>query len=186
MTKRELDYSIDSKIDINALDIEWINHSDIERQYIEQVGRMKRRVIRATEKNKLAHEEVKSTRSKLIQKCHNHPEKCIGKEKATDKQAEAYYRTHPNYLSKKRKMIKAETRLMEAEEEHTSAVSMKDLMHFTKTKALEELVNLHGQGYFAGPSVPRNIDREILKKRSREEKDTRRSKKIGSGMKRNA
>jgi len=183
---RELDYAVDSKIDIDALDIEWLGHPDLEREYIEQVSRMKRKVIRATEKEKLAHEKVKNVRSKLIQRCHDKPEKCIGKSKATGQEAEAYYRTHPNYLTAKRKWIKAETRLLEAEEEHTTAESMKDLLHFTKTKALEQLVNLHGQGYFAGPEVPRNINRELVKKADREARMKRRSKKIGQGIKRNS
>ena len=186
MAEQELDYAIDSKIDINALDIEWLNHSDMERRYIEQISKMKRAVIRTTEKEKLAHERVKTRRSKLLQKCHDHPEKCIGKNKATGPEAEAYYRTHPDYLTAKRKWIKAEIRLMEAEEEHRTAEDMKDLMHFTKTKALEQLVNLHGQGYFAGPEVPRNINREIRKKENQEAKQKRRSKKIGQKMKRNS
>jgi len=61
---------------------------------------------------------------------------------------------------------------------------MKDLIHFTRSKALEELVNLHGQGYFAGPNVPRNINKEIEKKEAKEEKQRKTSKKIGSKLKR--
>lgn len=181
----ELDYAIDSKIDKDALDIEWLNHPEMEAKYIRQVARMKKRVIKATQRQKLAHERVKTTRSKLIQKCQNNPEKYVGVTKATDKQAEAFYRTHPDYLIAKRKLIKADTRLLEAEQEHRSAVSMLDLMHFTKTKALEELVRLHGQSYFAGPEVPRNLDREIQKKEAREKREKINRKKIAKGMKRN-
>lgn len=183
---RELDYSVDSKIDKDALDIEWLNHPDIEREYIAQCSKFKKTVIRATEKLKLAHEALKTKRSKLIRYCQNHPEDCVGKEKATDKQAEAYYRTHKQYIKVKRRMIRAETRLAEAEEEHTTALNMKDLLHFTKTKALEELVQLHGQGYFAGPEVPRNLNRQVLKHEKRKEKIKKRNKKMAKGMKRNS
>jgi len=186
MPKRELDYSVDSKIDVNALDIEWLEHADLERLYIEQVAKMRKRVIKASQKYKIANESVKSTRSKLIQKCQNNPEKYVGQSKATDKQAEAFYRTHPDYLIVKRKMIKAETKMMMAEDDHTTAVSMKDLMHFTRTKALEELVHLHGQSYFAGPEVPREINKEIRKKTYNAMKDKKRRMSKSRGMKRNS
>lgn len=161
--EHELDYSTDSLIDVNALDIEWVKHPELEERYIDQVARMKRAVIRATENMKLAHERVKNTRSKLIQYCHSHPEKCVGKKSATGPEAEAYYRTHPDYLVAKKRHIKAEIRLLEAEEERDTAVDMKDLMHFTRSKALEQLVILHNAGYFAGPNSPRDINREMRK-----------------------
>lgn len=186
MSKKELDYSTDSKIDVNALDIEWLAHPDLESLYIQQVAKMRKRVIKASEKYKIANESVKSTRSKLIQKCQNHPEKYVGQAKATDKQAEAFYRTHPDYLIVKRKMIKAETKMMMAEDDHTTAVSMKDLMHFTRTKALEELVHLHGQSYFAGPQVPREINNEIRKKINQTTKDKQRRMRKNKGMRRNS
>lgn len=177
-----LDYAQDSKININELDIEWLAHPDMERKYIMQVSRYRRKVIKMVETEKLAHEKVKNTRSKLVQNCHENPERCIGKSKATGPEAEAYYRTHPDYLIAKRKWIKVQTRLLKAEEDHETCVSMKDLMHFTKTKAMEELVKLHGQSYFAGPDVPRDLNREIRKKEKMEEKLRTRSKKIGKKM----
>lgn len=178
----ELDYAKDSTINVNALDVEWANHANMERKYIEQVSFYKKKVIRATEKYKLAHEKLKTSRSKLISKCQNNPQKYIGKDKATGPEVEAFYRTHHVYLSNKRKLIKKEMRMMEAEEEHMTARDMKDLMHFTRTKALEELKSLMEQEYFSGPKDPRNINKEIRKK----EKAEQRSKKIGQGMKRNS
>ena len=177
----ELDYARDSKIDVDALDVEWANHVDMERRYIEQVSYYKRKVITATESYKLMHEKLKTIRSKLLAKCHNNPERCIGKSKATGPEADAYYRTHKRYLKAKKKLIRREMALMEAEEEHTTARDMKDLMHFTRTKSLEELKSLMEQEYFSGPKDPRNINRELRKK----EKEQSRSKKIGAGMKRN-
>lgn len=185
MKEKELDYSVDSKIDPNALDVAFLEHADMERLYIEQVGRMKKRIIRATERLKLAEEKVKNTRSKLIQKCHNHPEKCIGKEKATGPEAEAYYRTHPDHLIAKRKQIKKEMKLLQAESNYETAKDMKDLMHFTKTKALESLVTLFGQNYFAGPAVPRNLQRETHKKRLADAGTKSRVKKMAKGLRRN-
>lgn len=179
---RELDYAKDSKIDIDALDLEWMNQPDLEHLYIKQVSIYRRRVIKLTEKEILAHEKVKSVRSKLVQKCHQKPEKYVGATKATEKQAEAFYRTHPDYLIAKRKWIKIQTKLENAKDDWQTASDMKDLIHFTRTKALEELVNLHGQSYFAGPNVPRDLTKEIRKKEKMEEKLRKRSKKIGNGL----
>jgi deoxyribodipyrimidine photolyase len=186
MEERELDYAVDSKIDMNALDLEWIGHAEMEERYIAQVSKNKRVCIRAIEKEKLADEKVKTTRSQLVAKCHAYPERCIGKEKATGPEAEAYYRTHKKYLKAKKRVLRAGSRLREAEEELETAKDMKDLMHFTKTKALEQLVSLHGQSYFAGPEVPMDLNKEILKKRSYAEKLKESSKKKGRKMKRNS
>lgn len=177
----ELDYAKDSKIDVDALDVEWANHTDLERKYIEQVSYYKRKVITATESYKLMHEKLKTVRSKLVSKCQNNPEKFLGKAKATGPEVEAFYRTHKKYLKAKKRLIRKEMAMLEAEEEHTTARDMKDLMHFTRTKSLEELKDLMTQEYFSGPKDPRNINKELRKK----EKSQERSKKIGAGMKRN-
>lgn len=47
-----------------------------------------------------------------------------------------------------------------------------------RKSALENLVRLHGQQYFAGPSIPKQLD----EKRTQREQD--RNKKISSGLKR--
>ena len=49
---------------------------------------------------------------------------------------------------------------------------------WTRKKSLENLVILHGQQYFAGPKMPRNISEE------REIKQKSVNEKIGSGLKR--
>ena len=44
----------------------------------------------------------------------------------------------------------------------------------TKKTALENLVKLHGQSYFAGPAIPRNLNKEWEQK----EQETQSNKKI--------
>ena len=46
--------------------------------------------------------------------------------------------------------------------------------------SLENLVKLHGQNYFAGPSVPRNINKEADKRREQRSSDS----KVGMKLKR--
>lgn len=162
----ELNYKKDSKIDIQALDIEWLNQPTLERKYIEQAGELRK-------KAKLAHEEVKTVRSELIAEANKYPEDCCGKEKPNAADIEAYYRTNDKYKEAKLELIEAEDAAQVAED-------MKNLIHFTRTKALEELVNLHQQGYFAGPTVPRNINREIEK---REEAKKERKRRLSERLK---
>jgi len=180
----KLDYSKDSKIDINALDLEWAYQSELEEKYIRQCAELKKEVIACTENEKIAHEELKTKRSELILHAHNNAQELFDKPKATAPEVEAYYRTHEEYKEVKQDWIDSETELLEAESAHRTAENMKDLIHFTKTKALEELVNLHGQGYFAGPKVPRNLNKEIEKREEKQKRNEKTSKKIGSNLKR--
>lgn len=166
----ELDYSKDSLIDVNSLDIEWLNQPELERKYIQKAAELKKEA-------KLAHENLKTVRSELIRDAHADPEKCCGVKKATAPQVEAYYRTHEDYIDAKREQI-------DTEDAAEVANNMKDLIHFTRAKALEELVNLHGQGYFAGPKTPRNINREIEKREEKENSKKETSKKIGTKLRR--
>ena len=166
----ELNYKKDSKIDVNALDIEWLNQPELERKYIQQATQLQKEA-------KIAHEYLKTIRSELIVKANKNPVDCCGKPKPNAADIEAYYRTHKKYKNARIEQI-------EAEDAAQVATDLKDMIHFTRAKALEELVNLHGQGYFAGPKTPRNINRELEKKEDKEKAKKERSKKIGKRMKR--
>ena len=169
-----MSYKEDAKIDIDALDIEWLNQPDLERKYVEQVSALRK-------ESQLADEEVKTVRSELISEANEFPEECCKKAKPNASDIEAYYRTHDKYKSAKEEFIKAQDALLVAQD-------MLSLIHFTRGKALEQLVSLHSQGYFAGPSAPRNINREIEKreeaKKIRKENNAERMKKVGSKISR--
>lgn len=181
-----INYEKDSHIDINALDIEWLKIPNTEAEYIKEVKNLKDELTQRIEEHKLAHEKVKTVRSVLLQRVHADPEKYIGKAKATGPEAEAFYRTHKKYKKAKENEINAEMAVIRAEDDFNTAKDMKDLIHFTKTKSIENLVILHGQGYFAGPKVPRDIKRELERYQEKEENNTKRSKRIGKGLKRGA
>lgn len=180
----KLDYSKDALIDVNALDIEWRDQPDLEAKYIKQVADKRKELTSCIENEKILHEELKTTRSKLILDAHTNSDKHFQKSKATGPEVEAFYRTHEDYKEAKEDWIEAETEVNEAQDAFDTANDMKDLIHFTRSKALEKLVELHGQGYFAGPSVPRNLNKEILKKEEKEKRQKKTSKKIGKGLKR--
>lgn len=160
------EYKNDMRIDENALDVEWLRQGDLEAEYIQKVSE-------ARKERDWAWEELKTKRSELIMEVNSDPEGCCDKAKPNAADIEAYYRTHEDYKEIKKDLIEAEDVLKVSED-------MKDAIHFTRTKALENLVRLFSEEYFAGPRIPRNIGDENAKRETRKQT----TKKIGKGMKR--
>ena len=101
-----------------------------------------------------AEENVKVIRAELIAKVSTNPEKCLGDGvKATVATTEAYYRNHKEHKQAKQEWI-------DAQYECNMAEVAKWEIGNSRKAALENLVKLHGQNYFAGPSVPRNLTKE--------------------------
>jgi hypothetical protein len=48
----------------------------------------------------------------------------------------------------------------------------------SKKSALENLVKLHGQNYFAGPTIPRNLNKEWLESQKEKQVNTEISKSL--------
>jgi len=169
LNKRRLDYKQDVKIDTEALDVEWAEHPEKCLMYIEQLAELRKQA-------RLDEEEVKTIRSELILEANNDPVGCCGKEKPNAADIEAYYRNDEGYKAAKEAAIKAADAALVAED-------MKNLMTYTKTKALEQLVSLHSQSYFIGPTTPRNLNREMEKRRERKEQTEETKKKTASNLK---
>lgn len=147
-------YERDMSIDVTSLDVEWVEQAELAMKY----GRLWADAQDAASK---ADENVKFVRSKLIIQVSRDPEGCLGKgERATDTKTEAYYRTHEDYLEAK------DDWLDKVNEMNLLAIA-KNEISFTRKSALENLVVLHGQGYFAGPKVPRDLI-NVMKHRKEE------------------
>jgi len=159
-----IDFENDSYIDDTALDLEWLSIGEKEAEYI-------REAKKARLDSKWANEEVKTIRSELIREANENPADCCNKAKPNAGDIEAYYRTHSRYKGATQTAIEAEDHLQEITE-------MKDMIHFTKTKALEHLVELYRLDYFVGPRVPRDIGSE----RNKENKKKESIKSTGGGM----
>jgi len=144
MTK--LDYEKDMQIDPDALDIEWLEQASLALKYGKHACDLRAEVKRLEEK-------VKTVRSELIRKANNDPEGCCNKAKPNAADIEAYYRSHDDYKS-------IVAMAQEAEYELEFAELAKNEICYTRKAALENLVTLHGQQYFAGPKVPRDISKE--------------------------
>lgn len=157
--EEELDYTEDMRIDEDALDVEWLNQASLSMKY----GKM---YAKARKELTLAEENIKVVRAELIAKANDDPDTCLGDGvKPTGPNIEAYYRNH-------RKHKAAKDAWVEAQYNCNMAEIAKNEISFTRKAALEALVQLHGQQYFAGPSIPRNLHEERVAK----------EKKVNSGI----
>lgn len=167
-----LDYAKDMSIDPDALDLEWLNHANLEMEYIEQLSELRREC-------KDAEEELKTVRSELVRDAHDDPQECCNSKKATGAQVEAYYRTHTLYQDAKKECI-------DAQDAYEVAKDIKDAIHFTRTKALENLVKLHAAQYFAGPKAPTDLankQKDFLNlKKAKQQRQKKVHKRISKGM----
>lgn len=162
-----MDYEQDIRIDETALDVEWLEQASLALKYGRHWAIRKRRLTEAEEK-------IKVIRAELIAEANADPVKCCKKDKPNAADIEAYYRNHTRHKEAKDEWVKAQYELDMAE-------IAKNEISFTRKAALENLVRLHGQQYFAGPSIPRDLNWERAQ-RDKEQKET--SEEIGKGLSR--
>jgi len=152
----ELNYEKDIRISEGDLDLEWLSQAELAMKY----GRI---WAAARKKLTLAEENIKVIRAELIAEANEDPKKCCKKEKPNAADIEAYYRTHPDHKQAKEEWVQAQY-------ECNMAEVAKNEFSFTRKAALENLVQLHGQNYFAGPKVPRNLSKERDEKEERQKR----------------
>ena len=159
-----MNYEIDVIIDSEALDVEWLNQPALAMKY----GKHWADCMRTHQQ---AEENVKLVRSELIKQASENPDKYLDGVKATGPVLEAYYRNH-------KKHIKAKEELVIAQYELNIAEIAKKEISTTRKAALQNLVELHGQHYFAGPSVPRDLSYENTQKEKQKNSNTKVGKKL--------
>ena len=140
-------YKNDMAIDDTALDIEWLEQAELATKW-------GIKCIDAKDELARAEENVKITRAELVQKANADPDKYLGDYvKPTVANVEAYYRTHKDHKDAKERWLTAlkEVGVLEV---------VKNEISFTRKAALENMVQLHGQSYFAGPKMPRDLHTE--------------------------
>jgi hypothetical protein len=152
----EFNYEKDIRISEGDLDIEWLEQAELAIKY----GRI---WANAQKKLTLAEENIKVIRAELIAEANESPKKYCKKEKPNAADIEAYYRTHPDHVQAKKEWV-------EAQYECNMAAVAKNEFSFTRKAALENLVQLHGQNYFAGPKIPRNLSNEREEKAAKQRK----------------
>lgn len=147
----ELDYEHDMIIDESALDVELLDQVPLAMRYIKHA-------VQARREERLAAEKVKTTRSELINEANEDPEGCVGKPKPNAQDIEAFYRNDSRYVEVKQEWIEA------AYEAEYAELAQKEVS-WGRRQVLEKLVTLHGQQYFAGPKVPRDLSSEVQKRK---------------------
>jgi len=150
-----MDYENDIKIDETALDVEWLNQPELAMKY----GLHWAKCARAFQQ---AEENIKLIRAELCKEAYEKYDK------PTATVIETYYRNHERHIEAKEQWMKAQYKLNIAE-------VAKWQISNTRKEALENLVKLHGQNYFAGPSMPRDLSSEVEIRKERQ-------KKVDSGI----
>ena len=160
-----MSYQKDMRIDETALDIEWLDQAELAMKY----GKL---YSEAKQELEEAEEEIKVLRSELIKEANEDSDKFLGEDvKPTGPNVEAYYRTHKEHKEAKQNII-------DLQYEVNMTEIAKNEVSFTRKAALENLVTLHGQQYFAGPRMPRAIKSEREKKDQRKQIDEKVSRKL--------
>lgn len=159
-----MEYEEDIKIDENALDVEWLEQPRLMIQYAKYSADMQKRYEQAKEQLELVQAE-------LDREIRSNPDE-FGISKINNDVVANTIKTTQRYQD-------ASDEVIEARYEYEMAKSVVRAFDARKD-ALENLVKLHGQQYFAGPSAPRDISKEWENR----QKDKRSNKEIGSKMKR--
>ena len=162
----EINYDEDMRIDESALEIEWLGQAALAIKYA-------RHLVACADKVRHLEEQKKTKRSEIIVLVNSDPDTYCGKSKPNAADIEAAYRTDSGYIRIIEQLLVAQGELQFAELARSEIA-------FTRRQALENLVRLHGQQYFAGPSVPHDISKEW----ERREKNEQAAEKISRKMRR--
>ena len=155
----ERNYNDDVSINPDALDIEWTKQAQTFFGYAKMLAVAKKKVNALEQK-------VKVIRSQLLLEAREAGAK-------NSSQEEAYYRTQPRHQEAKQEWIDAQ---YEADILDAAVFALHQ-----KKAALENLVRLQGQNYFAGPSVPRDVGKEWVKETERAGARDKVKEKMGTG-----
>ena len=136
-----MDYEKDIKIDETALDIEWLEQPALFMKYARHLAEARRTLDEEKQ-------ELDIVKADLDKQIREKPEK-FGILKITEGAIQSAITTEGTYNIAYKKYLAAK---------YESDMASNAVQAFNQRKeALENLVKLHGQSYFAGPKVPRDI-----------------------------
>lgn len=164
-----MSYADDVDIDEDALDVCWLEHPRLMMKYSRKAAEAHRTMDLAKEKLDLVY-------AQLDQAVRSNPKAYdITAEKPTEGAIKAAILTHVDYQI-------VSTAYIDSKFENAVAAKAVEAFEHRKS-ALENLVRLHGQQYFAGPSVPRNLheERQLRDKAAQSKVQMRRGAREGSG-----
>ena len=144
-----MNYEDDIRIDESSLDVEWLEQPRLMMKYTRHAVDM-RQVM------DLARENLDLCKAELDKEIRNDPES-FGLAKITEGAIN-------NTIIAQQEYKTASKQYLDAKYEYE--VAQGAVRAFDQRKsALENLVRLHGQQYFAGPSIPRDLNEEVEKRK---------------------
>ena len=153
-----MNYENDIKIDETSLDVEWLQQPSLMMKYAEQVSR-------AQADTEIMKQDLDILKAEIDKKIRANPEKY--------EIAKITESVILNTIIQQKEYQEANIEYIEAMYELNMTKNAVKAIDGKKT-SLENLVKLHGQQYFAGPSVPRDLSKEWKEK----EKTKNSNKKI--------
>jgi hypothetical protein len=163
----EINYEQDLYIDEAALDIEWLNQPMLMLQYTELAAAARREVDRVKEK-------ISVVRAELDKEIRSDPEK-FDILKVTESAIS-------NCILIQKRYTEIQNDLIDAQYDYQMKQGAVQAVEHRK-QALENLSKLLGLQYFASPTTPRDLPREV--QQQQEKKRVNQTIKIGKRKKRN-
>lgn len=151
-----MNYEQDIRIDETALDVEWLEQPSLMMKYA-------RVAIEARKKLDQAKEALDVAKAELDKNIRSNPER-FGLEKITEGAITSAILTHKDYAKANQEMIEAKYQTDMANAAVRAVEARKD--------ALENLVRLFGQSYFAGPKMPRDLTHEAQQRHAQKKADS--------------
>ncbi len=152
-----LHYEQDVSIDPNALDVEWVKQAELMGVYTKHAADMKKELDEAKERLDVG-------RARIEMDIRNNPAAYD-----LNKITEGAIQSTVILQEEHQKLVQAHTNSKYEYDIALAAVRAVD----QKKTALENLVKLLGQSYFAGPQAPRDLSQEWIKERERKEKNAK-------------
>ena len=150
MNYDEFNYERDRQIDPTALDVEWLDQAN-------RFGRYAEAAAYAEQKLDKAKETLEVIKAQLDSRIRQDPDKYLGKDvKITNPAVDAVILQHKDYTEANETYLKAKLNFGLLTAAVKTMAQRKD--------ALENLVRLQGQNYFASPREPRDLGQEWNKR----------------------
>jgi hypothetical protein len=153
-------YETDIEIDESALDVEWVGHASLMLRYT-------RTAAEAHKEMNLAKARLDYVKARLDKEIRENPDAYGLGTRITEGSISSAIRLSDDFEE-------ANHGLIEKEFEYEVAAGVVRSFDHRKS-ALENLVRLHAQAYFAGPAVPHNLSEERSKRANRHIRFQRRS-----------
>lgn len=151
------EFKRDVEIDPNELDLACTTQAEIFFKWAERLVISRNRVDRLKKQLETKYASISSD-------IRQNPESFgMGKSRVTESSIDATIRTDPDYAELYDDWLKARYNM--------NMLDMAVKAMEQRKRMIEVLVTLHGQEYFAGPSIPRNLGEAWVKRRKQTEQD---------------